>query len=48
MTRVSSKHGVPTTKMEQLYTGGMTMKGERYVMSSTKMEGMTRMTQGHG
>ena len=32
------KHGVATTMMEQIYVGGMTMKGERYVMSSTNME----------
>ena len=38
MMRVRSEHRAATTRMEQLYVGGMTVKRERYVMSSTKMK----------
>ena len=48
MTRVSSEHGFAMTRMGQIYLGGMTVKKEMYVMSWTKMEGVTIMTQGHG
>ena len=48
MMRVNSEHGVATTMMEQIYVGGMIMNGEMYVISSTKMEGVTRRTQCHG
>ena len=37
MTRVRSEDGAATTRMKQLYMGGMTVKREMYVMSSTKM-----------
>ena len=38
MTRVSSEHGVATTRMGQLCVEGMIMKGGMHVTRSTKME----------
>ena len=37
MTRVRLEDEAATTRMKHLYVGEMTVKRERYVMSSTKM-----------
>ena len=48
MTKVRSERKVATTRMEQLYVGGMTIKREWYVTSSTKMERSEKDDWSHG
>ena len=38
MMRISSEHKVTMIRMEQLYMGGMTIEGEKCMMSSMRIE----------